>query len=413
VSSTLPCAEGGAADDAWSDDGAGASMDHRVPRWAGSGAREVAAAACQVWRAAVKRGALTFELWAGNSSDCAIRLSDLILGSTTSRSYRLTHCAVTLRAPTTQHSPHTRPARRRPPHADPSAMLTTAADSPHRLLVRLSGALAALLGHGEGADILSEENLLGRLREAGLITYPSPLLGVLLEKLPEVFQAEVLPRLGPADRTVLAQVGRPWLAAVVGSGLARAGETAGVPLSIRSFVGSAGRLAWAKANGCRWVAKTCAIAARGGRLEVLRWARENDCPWSELTCAYAAFRGHLEVLRWARENGCPWNEDTCAFAVVRGRLNVLQWLREHGCPWDARTCGWAAEGGHLQVLQWARAHGCAWDAKTCHAAAGGGFLEVLKWAREHHYPWSARTRATAAEGGHAEVLAWLDEHGAP
>jgi hypothetical protein len=49
--------------------------------------------------------------------------------------------------------------------------------------VYLSAALAALLDHAAGAE-LSEDELLGELREAGLITYPSPVLGRLLGILP-------------------------------------------------------------------------------------------------------------------------------------------------------------------------------------------------------------------------------------
>jgi hypothetical protein len=54
-------------------------------------------------------------------------------------------------------------------------------ESPDRYVVRLSGALAALLGRAESAE-LPEDELLGRLREWGLITYPSPLLAPLLEE---------------------------------------------------------------------------------------------------------------------------------------------------------------------------------------------------------------------------------------
>ena len=39
---------------------------------------------------------------------------------------------------------------------------------------------------------------------------------------------KVLERIDPADRAVLAQVGRPWLAAVVASGLPRAGKRGAV-----------------------------------------------------------------------------------------------------------------------------------------------------------------------------------------
>jgi hypothetical protein len=69
-----------------------------------------------------------------------------------------------------------------------------AEDTPDGYVVRLSGGLAALLGRAEGAE-MNEDEVLDRLREAGQITYPSPLLAPLLERLPEVFAAEVLPRL--------------------------------------------------------------------------------------------------------------------------------------------------------------------------------------------------------------------------
>jgi len=57
--------------------------------------------------------------------------------------------------------------------------------------------------------------LLLRLRELGLITYPAPLLGGLLEKLPEVLAAEVLARLVPTDMLLFGQAGRACRAAVV------------------------------------------------------------------------------------------------------------------------------------------------------------------------------------------------------
>ena len=95
----------------------------------------------------------------------------------------------------------------------PPAAASAGELSPGRYVVRLSGALAALLGRGEGAE-LWEDEVLGMMREQGLLTYPSPLLGGLLEKLPEVLEAEVLARLDATDHAMIAQVARPWLAAV-------------------------------------------------------------------------------------------------------------------------------------------------------------------------------------------------------
>jgi len=96
-----------------------------------------------------------------------------------------------------------------PPRATASAGET----SPCRYVVRLSSAFAALLGRGEGAE-LWEDDLLGMMREHGLLTYPSPLLGRLLEKVPEVLENEVLARLDATDHAMIAQVARPWRVAV-------------------------------------------------------------------------------------------------------------------------------------------------------------------------------------------------------
>ena len=149
--------------------------------------------------------------------------------------------------------------------------------------MRLTSALAALLGRAEGTE-LPEDDLLGWLRAAGLITYPSPLLVGLLEELPEVLAAEVLPRLGRTDLAMFARVGPASRAVVMASGLPRAGATVGVPLKLsRGFCRSVERLAWAKANDCPWIATVC---ARNGSLQVLRRARELDCPWDKRTCAH-------------------------------------------------------------------------------------------------------------------------------
>jgi hypothetical protein len=170
--------------------------------------------------------------------------------------------------------------------------------------------------------------------------------------------------LDPIDRTFLAQAGGACREAVEASHLLRAGtcrRVIGFLLVVRvvthrlvDFVGSIERLAWAKASGCPWVARTCALVARGGHLEVLRWVRENNCPWDTMTSAWAACRGHLEVLRWAREHDCPWDATTCRGAARTGHLEVLQWAREHGCPWNKQDCE-AVAWQQLETLAWVRA----------------------------------------------------------
>ena len=291
------------------------------------------------------------------------------------------------------------------PAATPAA---TAADRPpDRYVVRPAGVLAELLGAAE----LGEDELLLRLRELGLITYPSPLLGGLLEKVPEVLEAEVLARLDPTDLVLFGQVGLACRAAVVAFfGVPQTsddsddeGTEEGGPLLLRAedFVGSVERLAWAKERGCPWDEGTCYYAAEGGHLEVLKWAWER-CPWDSRVCWSAARGGHLDVLRWAHEHWCPLGASTCMNAALRGCLLMLQYARENGCPWDSWTCANAAAGGHLEVLKWAREHHCPWTESTCTCAIR--HLEVLKWAREHGCPWTAATRDVAATMGYSDSL---------
>ena len=144
----------------------------------------------------------------------------------------------------------------------PAAVSAAADRPPDCYVVRPAGALADIMG---AAD-LGEDELLLRLRELGLITYPSPLLGGLLE-LPEVLEAEVLARLGPTDVVLFGQAGRACRAAVVAFGVPQEeGELSdesdeeggtgqgieGGPLLLRGqdFVGSVERMAWAQARGC-------------------------------------------------------------------------------------------------------------------------------------------------------------------
>ena len=241
-----------------------------------------------------------------------------------------------------------------------------------------------------------------------------PLLDRLREELPEILEGIVLPAVDPTALALLARTGRGWRAAVVSSGLPRAGSAQGLRMKVSAFCGSVELLAWAKASGCPWNDMTCALAAEGGHLDVLRWAREQDCPWDANTCAEAARGGHLEVLRWAREHHCPWNKATCALAAKGGHLDVLRWAREHDCVWDGYTCAIAAKGGHLEVLRWAREHDCPWGtANTCYHAALGGHLDVLRWLREHGCPLGTGMCAGAAKGGHLDMLRWLRELGCP
>jgi hypothetical protein len=264
-----------------------------------------------------------------------------------------------------------------------------------------------------------EAEVIEWLRERGLIISPeppSPLLCRLLQELPLLFQAEVLQRLDPMALTMLAQVGRPWLAAVLASGLPRFPKGSTVRLELGAFCTSIERLARAKANGCPWGEprsddgwdNPCARAAQGGHLAVLQWARAHRCPWTEGTCHAAARGGHMEVLRWAREHHCPWNKWTCAEAAAGGHMEVLQWARRNSCPWGVDTCQAAAWGGHLEVLQWAREHLCPWEKWVCTGAAANGRLAVLRWVREHGCPWD-KVECEYRARHHLDTLRWVRE----
>jgi hypothetical protein len=73
---------------------------------------------------------------------------------------------------------------------------------------------------------------------------PSP----LLEELPNFLAVEVLPRLDPADLALFVRARRASRAAMLASGLPRAGSSGGVAFKRKQFVGSAERLAWGLVN---------------------------------------------------------------------------------------------------------------------------------------------------------------------
>jgi hypothetical protein len=188
------------------------------------------------------------------------------------------------------------------------------------------------------------DDLLSSLRRymKGLITYPSPLLGELVEKLPEVLTAVVLTKLDPADIAVVAQVGQPWLAAVVDSGVPRAGragrgaaENNDSPLNIlpllRAYVSaftlkesharlSHARLIPARLSNYRLIhARLCHARYRSDCLLSMTFLQ--GAPPLKL----AEFVGSVGRLAWARANGCPWGKRTCALAAAGGRLEARQW----------------------------------------------------------------------------------------
>jgi hypothetical protein len=84
-------------------------------------------------------------------------------------------------------------------------------------------------------------------------TAGSPLLGRLLEELPDVFAREVLAKwLTPTDRALLERACWKCLEAVVAADLETAGDTEDHPFMVEDFVSSVPLLAFAAATGCPW-----------------------------------------------------------------------------------------------------------------------------------------------------------------
>jgi hypothetical protein len=154
----------------------------------------------------------------------------------------------------------------------------------------------------------------------------------LLERHPELFVAQVLERVDPTARASLARVGSAFRDAVFPRsifpfGLPPRVQTTGDAVGavrvfkLVDFLGSAERLAWAKANGCPWGVRTCQLALGAG------------------TWLYCSGRGSSTV------------GGTSGRVTPRtGRaLSMLQWMRAHGCEWNEATllpcsCGWAHGG---------------------------------------------------------------------
>jgi len=229
----------------------------------------------------------------------------------------------------------------------------------------------------------------------------SPPLLDLFERFPDLFEKYVLERLDPTTRASLARTGSACWDLVFPTSIfpfgllhAETPPAAGAArvFKLVDFLGSAERLAWAKANGCPWNAGTCDLAAQEGNLVALQWLRAHGCRWNEWTCYAAAGGGHLEALMYAREHGCPWDSRTCYYAARGGHLAVLRWAREHDCPWDWLTCELAARGGHL--LKWARTHGCPWIKGDCDDVSQD-HPETLAWVRQQPRTSACLTRQRA------------------
>ena len=112
----------------------------------------------------------------------------------------------------------------------------------------------------------------------------------------DVLHAEVLARLDPTSRAALRHAGKPWAAAVSASSLC-----------VKDFVGSVSRMKVAKELGCPWTARTCAVIAECGTLEVLQWAHREGCEWDWRTVRALALKADVDGLVWALSQGCEYS----------------------------------------------------------------------------------------------------------
>jgi hypothetical protein len=201
---------------------------------------------------------------------------------------------------------------------------------------------------------------------------PPPLLH-LAENLSAVFQTQVLERLNPTDRTLLARVSRAFRDAVEATGLPRAGRVVAraedqnegggdLPLELKDFCTSVELLAWAKAGGgdiddgvptafnkpaflpsfdatgnnkhkkidaCLGVSSVQSANVSEGQTGAIAPSLDTSCTnrtANRLVCFYA------------KDNGCPWTPATCRRIVTAGggSLELLQWARAHGCELQGR-----------------------------------------------------------------------------
>ena len=221
----------------------------------------------------------------------------------------------------------------------------------------------------------------------------------------DVFNAHVLSRLDDGDLAVLATVNRKMRDVVFESPVGDVRDVAAVRRElarVHNFVGSIGRLAWAKERGCPWEPRRSRASRGVGTWRSRGGRRNEDARGTSVTCAYAAAGGHLEMLQWLRANGCPWDEGLAPMPRAAATWRCLQWARANGCSVgrvdlrpsrERRPPGGAAVGARERLLRG--------DEATCADAARGGHLEVLQWARANGAR-GTRGLARAADGGHLE-----------
>jgi len=252
-----------------------------------------------------------------------------------------------------------------------------------------TAAVAGLLAAISSAEMDIARRVFARWRAFVAQRNACPLLD-LLQALPDLFEQEVLKRLDPTARTMLAQVGRPWLAAVVTAAGGSAGSLGSrrcwlprlpkgvtVRLRLSEFCTSADRVAWAKANGCH---------QGGPKLSMSCVLKSKGIATPEQVVAYEAAGGVVQLGEpsWVFSGG----ERTGSNSRVRDAHITLIIF---GCHKLARGCYCALAGARCRLRsygerQWQRPRGSAWGA----SGGGGGWEGWGEWVRSSpscYYAW--------------------------
>ena len=175
------------------------------------------------------------------------------------------------------------------------------------------------------------------------------LLGALIRELPEVFEAEVLPKLDYKDHFSLALVNRACKYSIFKVEPIACMRSFGVKPLTKKLKRPDGTSTPITDREFRQIR-----AAHEGRLDVLKWLFEKGCPIDHTLCASAAMKsGHVHILQWMKDNGMTgeWRA-FMHFAAGIGNLEVVKWLHVNGCPWDENACLFAAFRKHWDTLQY-------------------------------------------------------------
>jgi hypothetical protein len=82
---------------------------------------------------------------------------------------------------------------------------------------------------------------------------------------------------------------------------------------------------------------------------------ENGVPWSERTCAIAIRKGKYDVLQYAHENGAALSDDAIMSGLESATISFdcFKYAVEHGCPWDPeRALQLATSHSHDDIVEW-------------------------------------------------------------